>query len=233
MNNNNIKNAIEGLECTEPSFVCLKEEFYKEHNLRLIQSILFLPCVKSNPNLIDLLIVLLEEKYNDNYIIDEICKTLCSVPLAELPSVISKIKNALDSNYCLSRSALLSMASAAEELFARNMPDTIPLIRSLYERISLKDFDYSPNSEENTRIRCAKIAYLANQYNYREKLDEINSIKSQLKTSGNKNLLGIVLYYKGLCVRSDKNREKNTSYYMLNSRNRGYSLAAVYMNYHN
>ena len=173
MNNNNIKNAIEGLECTEPSFVCLKEVFFKEHNLRLIQSILFLPCVKSNPNLIDLLIVLLEEKYNDNYIIDEICKTLCSVPLAELPLVISKIKNALDSNYCLSRSALLSMASASEELFARNMP------------------------------------------------------------SGNKNLLGIVLYYKGLCVRSDKNREKNTSYYMLNSRNRGYSLAAVYMNYHN
>ena len=31
MNNNKIKNAIEGLECTEPGFVCLKEEFYKEH----------------------------------------------------------------------------------------------------------------------------------------------------------------------------------------------------------
>ena len=30
MNNNKIKNALEGLECTEPGFVCLKEEFYKE-----------------------------------------------------------------------------------------------------------------------------------------------------------------------------------------------------------
>ena len=115
MNNNKIKNALEGLECTEPGFVCLKEEFYKEHNLRLIQSILFLPCVKSNPNLINLLIVLLEEKYNDNYIIDEICKTLCSVPLAELPSVISKIKNALDSNYCLSSAALAIDKSAERD----------------------------------------------------------------------------------------------------------------------
>ena len=33
MNNNKIKNAIEGLECTEPGFVCLKEEFYKECNV--------------------------------------------------------------------------------------------------------------------------------------------------------------------------------------------------------
>ena len=126
----------------------------------------------------------------------------------------------------------LYLVHVIETLYAKNLINAWPLLFDMYRLIEPSNNDFSPNSEENVRIKCARIAYSTNNYNYKQKLEEINALKENLKISENRQLLGMVFYYKGLCLKDIRCYDKDITYFMQKSRDKGYRLAGIYLDYH-
>ena len=62
--------------------------------------------------------------------------------------------------------------------------------------MQINNYEFSPDSDENVRIRLAKLAYNTHQYNFNDIITNIKSIKKHLKITHRKYLLGMLNYYK-------------------------------------
>ncbi|MDD6736411.1 MAG: hypothetical protein PUE13_08915 [Clostridiales bacterium] len=225
----NFKNCIEGINVKEKGFICLKQEFLTSGDLTLVADILSLSCL-NNTHRTKMLIELLKDGSINDFIVQKLCEYLEDIS----PVTWDEMKLTISDCICgiNNRSWQLSLIQTLEILYAKNLPGTRPLLFELYRRIEPRDNDFSPNSEENIRIKCARIAYHVNQYNFVQRLGEINKLKNALKRSGNKQLMGMVFYYKALCVQNIECYGKDTSYYMRKSLDKGYRMAGVYLDYH-
>jgi hypothetical protein len=111
--------------------------------------------------------------------------------------------------------------------------NALGLVYLIYQRIPMSNVEFNPDSEDNVRIKLAKIAYSTDNYNISENFATIQSIKYHLKTSGRKYLMGMLNYYKGLCLKlaNWRNDYKDANYYILKSGNYGFGLADTYLKY--
>ena len=124
------------------------------------------------------------------------------------------------------------LANTIEVMYAKGF-NTYKLLNLIYQRLSLSDVEFNPDSDDNVRIKLAKIAYSTSKFNICDSLATIENVKHHLKVSEHKHLLGMLNYYKGLCleVASYSLEFKDSKHYILKSRNKGFALASIYLNY--
>ena len=127
---------------------------------------------------------------------------------------------------------MLLLANAVEIMYAKGF-DTFGLLNLIYQRVPLSDVCFNPYSEDNTRIKLAKIAYSTTKYNMNDNLEEFKCLKRNLKAAGYNHLLRILNYYKGVCLGSIfyKIDYKGADYYILKAKNNQFELAYIYLNY--
>lgn len=231
--NNYFNNCLSGIDISEKGFCCLKKELISGFDLDLANDLLNLPCIRNTPESLNLIISVLKDGHDEDMFINALCNQMENITINIWEKYRQSFMDYLYEQRYIKRPHLLSLISALEKLYARHVPNVLEHIVMLYERLPFNNYDFSPHSEENVRIKCAKIAYNTTPYNMSQQLEEINCLKTQLKKSGNTQLLGIVFYYKALCLRDIIRYDKDTTYFMLKSKNKGYALADIYLDHLN
>lgn len=231
----NIKDWLNGAEIKEIGFLKIKEELGRNYSFELVRDIMSLPCMQYSTQLkLSLMIAHLEDKVVNDTVIGVLCQILSDIPIELWRKYRESLNKFIEENYSLlSRSQLLLLAHTIEVMYARGYENTFQLLSLIYQRIALHDYEFNPDSDDNVRIKLAKIAYSASVYNIQDKLDAISAIKYHIKASGRKYLLGVLNYYKGLCLKvaNHKIGYKDCEFYMLKARQRGFELAYIYQDY--
>ena len=129
---------------------------------------------------------------------------------------------------------MLSLAYTIELMNAKNYNGAYEIANLIYERIPIEN-DFIEFSEEDIRIRLAKLAYSTGRYNINEKINSIMTIKSTLKKADCHFLLGIVHYYIALClaISGCHYKDKSEKDYFKKSYNKGFPLSETYLQHHN
>jgi len=231
----NLNNCLVGIkeEIDEKCFLYLKTELERNYSFDLVRDLLSLPCMQYRHKL-SVLYSLWEDNEVNDIIIGMLCQLLADIPGELWWSCQARLKDLIEGNYAiLNRSQLLLLAHTIETMYARGYENTFQLLNIIYQRIALQDYEFNPDSDDNVRIKLAKIAYSTSIYNVQDKLDAISAVKYHLKNSGRKYLLGVLNYYKGLCLKiaNRKIDYKDCTHYFLKSRNKGFVLAAVHLDY--
>lgn len=231
----NIKNWLNGTEIKEIGFLKIKEELERNYSFELVRDIISLPCMQYSiePKL-SLMIAHLEDKVVNDTVIGVLCQILGDIPIELWRKYRENLNIFIKENYyLLSRSQFLLLAHTIEVMYARGYEYTFQFLNLIYQRIALQDYEFNPDSDDNIRIKLAKIAYSSSVYNIQDKLNAISAVKHRLKTSGREYLLGVLNYYKGLCLKiaNCKIGYNDSTYYLLKARNRGFELAKVYLDY--
>lgn len=231
----NFKNCLMGIEIDERCFNFLKDELSKKYDFALFNDMLTLPCMQfESRNKLLLLFALLEDGEINDGIIDMLCSLLANISEKLWHDFSERLKMLIESKYLmLSRSQKLRLAHTVEVMSAKGYKNGFELSNLIYQRIPLSDGEFNPDSDDNVRIKLAKIAYSTCNYNFNEKLKEIDYIKHHLKNSGRKYLMGVVNYYKGLCLKATavKVDYKDNVYYIMKSKTKGFALADIYLDY--
>lgn len=232
---NNFNNYLMGMDIDEKCFKFVKEELQKEYNLNLVLDLISLPCMnyRQKDKLFLLLNLIRDNEVNDStvFALCELLRDIGSVLWSDIVNILAEI---IESKYHLfNREQQLHLAHTIELLYAKGFSLCIKQLQNLYERISLSNIEFSPDSEENIRIRLAKCAYSCNQYNFTERIDTIKAVKAHLKASKNTHLLGTLYYYKAICMGNIYSPldGKDLKYYMMKSDYRGFALATTYLHY--
>lgn len=232
---NNVTNWLKGNSIKEIGFLRIKEELEKNYSFELVRDIISLPCMQYSTELkLSLIIAHLEDKAVNDTIIGVLCQILSDIPIGLWRTYGENINTFIEENYfLLTHSQLLLLAHTIEIMYAKRYENTWQLLNKIYQRITLHDYEFNPDSEDNVRIKLAKIAYSTSIYNIQDKLNSIGAMKHHLKTSGREYLLGMLNYYKGLCLKAAncKINFKDGTYYMMKSENREFELASIYLNY--
>lgn len=231
----NLNEGLLGAEIKEKGFECLQKELKKEYSFELVMDILSLPCLHFKADVkMSLLLGLLE----DDEINDTIISMLCGLLGDATDEMWNNGKERLTSfiegkHFLLSRRQILLLAHTIEIMYAKGYKNAFEMANLIYQRIPLSDSEFNPDSDDNVRIRLAKVAYGTGRHNFNERLATIRAIKWHLKESGREYLLGIVNYYKGLCLGTVNGKigYKDAYYYMQKSKNRGFQLASVCLDY--
>ena len=229
------KNCLLGIAIDEKCFEYLKNELKKEYNFTLLNDLLSLPCMQFEvKHKLLLLFALLEDNEINDTIIDTLCSLLINISARMWNDLSERVEMLVESKYLLlSRSQKLRLAHTIEVMNAKGYAHTFDLANLIYQRLSQSDIDFNPDSDDNVRIKLAKIAYSTGKYNFNEKTRAITTIKHHLKRSGRKYLMGVVNYYKGICLKATgvKIDYKDDIYYMMKSKSRGFDLASIYLEY--
>ena len=232
---NNLKNWLNGIDIDEKCFSYLKGELQENYSFELIRDLLALPCMEHrSENKLLLLIALLEDKEVNDTIIDILCQLLSSISSELWQATKGQLTDIIMNNYhTFSRSQILLLANTIEFMYAKGYEDTFSLSKLIYQRIPLYDNGFNSDSDDNVRIKLAKIAYSTCKNNVYDMLASIEAIKSHLKSSGRKYMLGTINYYKGLClgVCAHKIDYKDANHYLLKSKNKGFALAGIYLSH--
>ena len=232
---NNFKNALLGITLDEKCFLYLKEELLKDYSFGLVLDMLSLPCMKfETQHTLSLLFALLEDNEVNDTIVSMLCQHLADVTAERWPGCRERLGTLIEGHHLIfNRSQLMLLAHTLETMYAKVYEGTFRLLHLTYQRIPLSDVEFNPDSDDNMRIRLAKIAYSTTRYNVIEKLDVVDSIKRHLKASDRKHLLGMLNYYKGICLEAAdaKDEFKDSVHYICKARNRGFELANIYLNY--
>ena len=231
----NFKNSLEGIEATEKCFNFLKANLNEKFDYELFWDLLSLPCMEhEDKSKLSLLFALLEDNICNDAIVNALCDILSNIP-APLWSIYKEnlIQIFQIKHFIFNRSQKLQIANTIEIMYAKGYDDAWKLAELIYQTICQTNREFNPDSEENVRIKLAKIAYGTNRYNHNERYEQINSIKNHIKNSGRKYLMSVLNYYKGLCLKFGGITldYKDFKYYMAKSRNRGFSLAHIYLIY--
>lgn len=168
-----------------------------------------------------------------NTIIDWLTQLLCNISRELWDEYKGRLRAYIEEQYHqLSRNQMMLLANTIEIMYTKGY-DAINLLKLITQRIPLSNVEFDPDSADNVRIKLAKVAYATNQYNFYEKFAAVQALKYHLKTSGRKYLLGMLNYYKGLCLKMAGVSIdcKDASYYILKSKNRGFGLADTYFSY--
>ena len=231
----NFNNCLLGIEINEKCFNYLKDALEQKYDFTLFNDLLSLPCMQFEvKHKLLLLFALLEDGEINDTIINTLCSLLINISARMWDDFSERVEMLVESKYVLlSRSQKLRLAHTIEVMYAKGYEHSFDLANLIYQRIAESDKDFNPDSEENVRVRLAKIAYSTSKYNFNEKIAAINTIKHHLKSCGRKYLLGIVHYYKGLCLKITGTTidYKDDSYYMRKAKERDFALASIYLNY--
>ncbi len=153
------------------------------------------------------------------------------IPEEVLLSYEERITSYIQFNYQkLTRRQLLLLANAFEAMYAKGYK-VLDFLIMIYQRIPLNDGEFNPDSDENVRIKLAKIAYNTTGFNFHDSISAVKCLKHHLKKSDRKYLMGTLYYYKSLCLKAAnwKGDYKDATYFMLKSKEREFKLAAVYL----
>lgn len=231
----NFKNCLSGINIDEKVFSYLKTELMERYSFGLVRDLFSLPCMEyETRHKLSLLFSLLEDNEVNDTIIGMLCQILSNIFDKMWYDYRERLKTLIEENYIiLNRSQLLLLAHTIELMYAKGYENTLELTNLVYQRISLYNNEFNADSDENVRIKLAKIAYSTSRYNIHENFSAIQEIKKHLKKSGRKHLFGILNYYKGICleVAGWKFEYKDANYYILKSRCNEFELAYVYLNY--
>ena len=231
----NFKNCLMGIDIDEKCFKYLKGELSQEYDFALFNDMLALPCMQFEEKYkLQLLFALLEDGEINDAIIDALCSYLVNISARLWNDYSERLELLIESKYLmLSRSQKLRLAHTIETMCAKRYQHSFDLANLIYQRITQSDKEFNPDSDDNVRIKLAKIAYSTGKYNFNEKIKAIDTIKHHLQSCGRKYLMGIVHYYKGLCLKATgfKIDYKDDVYYIMKSKSRGFALASIYLDY--
>lgn len=231
----NFSEALLGLEIGEKGFECLKKELQKKYDFDLAVDLLSLPCLRFEPKYrLSVLMALLEDEVVNDTVVGMLCDLLGDISGELWAFCRERLSAFVEEKYFrLSRSQLLMLAHTVEVMYAKGYGDTFDMCKSVYEKIQLRDSEFNPDSDDNVRIRLAKLAYSTNRYNFNEKFLAIESVERHMKASKRKYLLGVVKYYKALCLDSVGFSDEygDADYYMMSSRMKGFALARIFLEY--
>ncbi len=230
----NFKNYIKGLNIQEPCLTFLKSELENNYSFGLVRDLFSLPCMQyETRHKLTMIFALLEDKEINDTIINWLTQILNNITEDPWSDYEGRLSDYIEKNYfMLSRSQLMLLANTVEVMYAKGF-NTFNLLNLIYQRLSLSDVEFNPDSDDNVRIKLAKIAYRTSRFNINDSLVAISSLKLHLKESSRKHLLGVLNYYKGLCLEaaSCSLDFKDSKYYILKSKNKGFALASIYLNY--
>lgn len=232
----NFRNCLMGIDVDEDCFNYLKQALLENYKLNLLIDLLSLPCMQNmEKNTLGLLIALLEDGENNDFIVEKLCDTLINIT----PKIWDEYEEILKSFiefklYMLIRSQKFRLAHTIEIIYAKGYKNTFTLATIIYNRIPLSDTEFNPDSDDNVRINLAKIAYSTTRCNFNDKINKIEHIKFHIKNCGRKYLIGIINYYKGLCLQATgvKFDYKDAAHYIIKSNSKDFELAKIYCNYH-
>lgn len=229
------KNCLMGIDIDEKCFRHLKDELEQKYDFTLLNDLLSLPCMQFEVRYkLLLLLALLEDGEINDTIIAILCSLLINISARLWSDFSERVEMLVESKYLLlSRSQKLRLAHTIEVMYAKGYTHTFDLANLIYQRVSQSDKEFNPDSDDNVRIKLAKIAYSTDKYNFNEKLRAITAIKDHLKSSGRKYLMNVVNYYKGICLKATgvKLDYKDDIYYIMKSKSRGFDLASIYLDY--
>lgn len=231
----NFKNCLMGIEIKEPCFEYLQSELKENYSFGLVIDLFSLPCMQyETRNKLSIIFALLEDRETNDTIISWLTYILTNLSGELWHEYQERLKSCIEAQFSLfSRSQLLLLAHTIEIMYAKGYENTFELSRILYQCIPLCNNEFNPDSDDNIRIKLAKIAYSTSQYNFNEKLAAIKDIKDHLKNSGRKYLQGMLNYYKGICLGAAACRldYKDDVYYIMKSKIKEFELAYVYLDY--
>lgn len=232
----NFKNYLMGIVIDGGCFDYLKHQLLEKYNLKLLIDLLSLPCMQHmERNTLGLLIALLEDGENNDFIVEKLCDTLINITPKIWDEYKKILKSFIELNFSmLNRSQKLCLAHTIEVMYAKGYKHTFTLATIIYKRIPLTDTEFNPDSDDNVRINLAKIAYSTTKCNFNDKINEIEYIKFHIKTCGRKYLIGLLNYYKGICLRAAgvHFNYKDDTHYIMKSSSKDFALANIYCNYH-
>ena len=230
-----LENCLLGIEIEEKCFNYLKEELQKKYEFGLFNDLLSLPCMQYDvKSKLSLLLAVIEDGECNDAIAEKLCYQLANVSEQLWRNFKERLEMLIEpNNFTLNRNHLLKLANTLEIMYAKGYGEADYLTRLIYERIQQTDVEFNTDSDENVRIKLAKIAYSTTKYNFDEKIKAIDTVKYHLKSSGRKYLLGVLNYYKGMCLKTVgiKLDYKDDIYYIMKSKARGFDLATIYLNY--
>lgn len=226
-------NLLLGIEDEGLCFNFAKDKLMNTWNVTLFKDLISLPCMEyRQKDKVSLLLSLIKDEQASDFVVQTLVNELSEITVKTWGECKDTLKAVMEEKlHTLSKQQQLGLAHAIEVMFAKGLPHANEILAELYMRVEVND-GYIIDDEENVRIRLAKIAYTTNIYNVVEKENEIKSIKNRLKKADREFLMGMVNYYRGICVRCHNADDgKDTEYYMLKARSRGFYLASVYLNY--
>lgn len=228
----NFKNMLGQIEDKDQCFNFAKDKLMKTWDVTLFKDLLSLPCMEyRQKEKVLLLLSLIKDELASDFVVQALVNEISKITVNawdECKDILSPVIE--EQMHILSKQQQLWLAHAIEVMFAKGLPDTNEILAELYMRVEVND-GYIIDTEENIRIGLAKIAYSTNIYNVVEKEHEIKDIKNRLKKADRDFLLGMVNYYRGICVRCHNvDVGKDAEYYILKAKSRGFSLASVYLN---
>ena len=231
----NFRNILDGIDIQEDCFSYLKKRLCEEYSFALVEDLLSLPCMQfETEKRLSLLLSILEDNQANDAVIRMLCQLLQSIPGKIWNDYRERIESIIETQWhSLDRCHLLLLAHTIEFMYAKGYKESFDLCALVYQRISLLNSEFNPDSDENIRIRLAKIAYNTHKYNLSEALSCFNGLKDHIKRSGRKHLMGMLNYYKGLSLRAGHYTldHKNDVYFVLKARSKGFSLAEIYIQY--
>ena len=232
---NNLRNCLDNHEIDEPCFNYLKSQILSEYSLGLVLDLISLPCVRYDLKLkLSLMFSLIEDKQVNDSIINHLCEFLGQTSNEEWLDYKERVVYIVNNCYSLiTRTQFLKLAHALEIMHAKGYENITRLLYMIYDRISTNNCEFNPDSDENVRIRLAKLAYGASKYNVIETLEAIKGLKRHIENSCRKYLLGTLNYYKGISlgVSGYKVGYKDSWYYVQKASNKDFFLARTYLKY--
>lgn len=227
-------NYLDEIKIEETCLKFLKTELKKEYSFDLVRDLFSLPCTEHETrHKLVLILILLEEGEVNDTIISWLIQILLNITGDLWKEYKKRLKCYVEKqSYQLSRSQLMLLANTLEVMYAKGYK-SFKLLNLIYNRIPLSDAEFNPDSDDNVRIKLAKIAYSTTKYNINEKFRAVKALKHHLEKSDRGYLFGILNYYKGLCLRAAKckNDYKDATYYIQMARNMGFELAGIYLDY--
>ena len=227
-------NYLDEIKIEERCLMFLKTELKEEYSFDLVRDMFSLPCMEHETrHKLVLILILLEEGMVNDTIISWLVQILSNLSSDLWKEYKKRLKCYVEYQYYqLSRSQLMLLANTLEVMYAKGYK-ALKLLNLIYQRIPLSDAEFNPDSDDNIRIKLAKIAYSATKYNLNEKFRAIKALKHHLEVSDREYLLGMLNYYKGLCLKAAgcKNGYKDSTHYIQIARNRGFELAGIYLDY--
>ena len=227
-------NYLDEITIEETCLKFLKNELKNEYSFDLVRDMFSLPCMEHETrHKLVLILILLDEGEVNDIIISWLIQILLNITDDLWREYKKRLKHYLEKQaYHLSRSQLMLLANTLEIMYAKGYK-SFKLLNLIYHRIPLSDAEFNPDSDDNVRIKLAKIAYSTTKYNINERFGSVKALKHHLKKSGREYLLGMLNYYKGVCLRAAecKNNYKDSTYYIQIARNLGFELAGIYLDY--
>ena len=183
-------------------------------------------------------ISLIQSLFDDGIVniglIKELCNAMVSADADKWHDVYEAVSRIVEKSDLFSRDMKMLLAHYLEIMYAKGMSDCGNLAERLYGKIGVEGYVYDEYREDVVRVKLARIAYSCNAFNGREMLGKLCEIKRRLKRSGNTQCLGMVHYYKAVCMQRGEVKPcdyKDAAYHMRKSSQKGFALAEVFIRY--